>query len=445
MATYPYAADIELAKLRLDLKNPRLATEPDSQRDAFQDLAEAQGPKLLALCRHIVLHGLNPAQPFLVIPDDDNQFIVLDANRRLTALRALEQPDLVSDRFAEAERRQLKHLASTYTPAEDVRCLVFAKRDDADIWIELQHGGESDGAGLVRWSAQQKARHRARKGPNPAHLQILDFVRAGGALSAESARRCDSGTFPVSTLDRALTTPSVRQRLGIDVVGGQVVTHYPKTEVLKGLSKLVDQIGTGDVKVGRLMSVKNRLAYINSYEASELPDPSTRLESAAALSDAPDRPARQADKQKDRRRSNARTKIIPAECSISITPARLNDIYLELKQKLRVDEVPNAAGVLLRVFVELSVDQYMEANAVPMPKNPNLAKKVTAVAEHLEDSGVMTDKDLIPVREAVKAEEKLNLATNLNALIHNRQMTVSGNDLKALWDRLQLFLVSVWA
>jgi hypothetical protein len=444
MATYPYAADLELAKLRLDLKNPRLATEPDSQRDAFKELAEAQGTKLLALCTHIAHHGLNPVQPFLVIPDDDNQFIVLDGNRRLTALRALEQPDLISDRFGESERRQLRRLASIFTPPEEVPCVVFAKRDDADVWIELQHGGESDGAGLVGWSAQQKARHKARKGPNPPHLQILDFVRMGGTLSTESARRCDNGTFPVSTLDRALTTPGVRERLGIDVIAGQVVTYYPKTEVLKGLSKLVDEIGTGGVKVGALMTVDNRLAYISSYKASELPDPTTRLESAEALSDAPDRPARQAEKQKERRRSNARTKVIPAECSIAINAARLNDIYLELKHKLRVDEVPNAAGVLLRVFVELSVDQYVESNAVPIPKNPNLANKVIAVADHLQASGTMSDKELIPVREAVKPEDKLNLATNLNALVHSRQMTVSGNDLKALWDRLQLFLVSVW-
>ena len=445
MATYPYAADIELARLRLDLKNPRLATEPDSQRDAFRELAEAQGPKLLALCRHIARHGLNPGQPFLVIPDDDSQFIVLDANRRLTALRALEQPDLISDRLGGSERRQLRQVATTYTPAEDVRCVVFAKRDDADIWIELQHEGESEGAGLVGWSAQQKARHRARRGTNPPHLQILDFVRAGGALSPETVRRCDAGTFPVSTLDRALTTPRVRERLGIDVVARQVVTNYPKAEVLKSLSKLIDEIGTGAVKVGRLMSVGNRIAYINSYKDDNLPDPSTRLESAEALSDAPDRAARHAGKQKERQRSNARTHLIPGDCSITITPARLNDIYLELKRKLRVDEVPNAAGVLLRVFLELSVDEYIDAHTVSLPKNPDLAKKVSVVADHLEASGVMSDKDLMPVREAVKTEDRLNLATNLNALIHNRHMTVSGNDLKALWDRLQLFLVSLWA
>src|SRR5260370_12952905 len=101
MTKYPYTADIELAKLRLDLRNRSLPEEPDSQREAFAEMADVQKGKLLALCKHIARYGLSPAQRFIVIPDDDNQFIVLDANRRLTALRALEQPELVKGQFTD--------------------------------------------------------------------------------------------------------------------------------------------------------------------------------------------------------------------------------------------------------------------------------------------------------------------------------------------------------
>ena len=53
MTKYPYTADIEVAKLRLDLRNPRLPDEPDSQREAFEHMSDVQGSKLLALCKHI--------------------------------------------------------------------------------------------------------------------------------------------------------------------------------------------------------------------------------------------------------------------------------------------------------------------------------------------------------------------------------------------------------
>jgi len=448
MTTYPYTADIEVAKLRLDLRNPRLPDEPDSQREAFEQMADVQGGKFLALCKHIAHHGLSPTQRFIVIPDDDNQFIVLDANRRLTALRALEQPDLVQAQLTEAEMKQLKQLADSFEPSEDVPCVVFARREDADVWVELLHEGESDGAGLVAWSAQQKTRHRARSGTKAVHLQVLEFVRNEGAPSPETVRRYDRGTYPVSTLERALTTPHVRQQLGIELADGQVQTRFPKSEVLKGLTKLVDEIGSGTVKVAQFMTVADRVAYVDRFKDEQLPDPRSRADTAAPLNQAPEKPpekqATGKGRDKDKQHSTARSKLIPAEFTISIGTPRLNDIYVELKRKLRVDEVPNAAGILLRVFLELSVDEFIERNDVMLPKDKTLANKVAAVADYMEAQGIMTNKQALPVREAVKSDDRLTLATNLNALVHNRDMTVSGNDLKAIWTRLAPFVEKLW-
>jgi hypothetical protein len=445
MPRYPYVADIELSKLRLDLRNPRIPDEPDSQRQAFEEMAEVQGAKLLALCKHIAQHGLSPAQRFIVIPDDDNQFIVLDANRRLTAVRALEQPDLVSGRLTEGEMKQLRQLAEDFEPPEDVSCVVFATREDADVWIELLHEGESEGAGLVPWSAQQKTRHRARLGTKAHHLQVLDFVAKEAPLSNETVRRYDRGKYPVSTLERALTTPHVRSTLGIEYSDGEVVTNYPKTEVLKGLAKLVDEIGAGKVKVDKFMTVADRTRYIDRFKDAELPDPSTRMDTFAPLDEAPEKARDKHGAKKEKRSSATRSKLIPSDFMLSIGPARINDIYLELKRKLRVDDVPNAVGVLLRVFLELSVDEYIATQAVTKPKDDQLAKKVAAVVDYMEQKGLMTKKQAVPIREAVKSDDKVNLATNLNALIHNRDMAVGGNDLKALWTRIGPFFQKLWA
>jgi hypothetical protein len=447
MPKYPYPDDIEVSKLRLDLRNPRLPNTPDSQREAYGQMAEGQGPKLLVMAKHIARHGLNPAQRFIVIPDDDSQYIVLDANRRLAVLRALEQPDLIKGRVDESVLKQLKQLSENFEPPDDVPCIVFAKREDADHWIELIHQGESEGAGLVEWSAQQKGRHRARSDKKSVQLQVLDFVRSQGSLSADAMKRIDRGTYPVSTLERALTTPYVRERLGIDVAGGEVVTDYPKPEVLKGLTRLVDEIGTGVVKVAQFMSVTDRRRYVDRFKAGDLPDPDARMEAATVLDQAPDKGQAKAvsNRGKDNKQSNKRTKLIPPEFSVAIDSPRLNDIYLELKRKLRVDDVPNATGALLRVFVELSVDNYIERLRVPVPqKDRTLANKVIAVVDYMVQHETLTDKQAVPVREAVKSGDKVSLVTNLNALIHNPDMTVSGNDLKALWNRLQTFSGRLW-
>ena len=145
-----------------------------------------------------------------------------------------EQPDLVQGQFNETEMKLLKQLADTYEPPEDVPCVVFSKREDADVWVELLHEGESDGAGLVAWSAQQKSRHRARSGTKAVHLQVLEFVRNGGSLSPDTVKRYDRGTYPVSTLERALTTPHVRQKLGIELEDGPGSDEISKVRSSQG-------------------------------------------------------------------------------------------------------------------------------------------------------------------------------------------------------------------
>jgi hypothetical protein len=407
-------------------------------------MSEVQGPKLLALCKHIGKHGLNPAQRFIVIPDDENQYIVLDGNRRLTALKVLENPEIAAHRVSETELRQLKQFAATYAPLDAAPCAVFKRREDTDTWIELIHLGESEGAGSVPWGSQQKARHKARSGTKDPHLQVLEFVFDQGKVSPESVETYQRGRYPVSTLDRALTTPYVREQLGIDMVNGQVVTRYPKSEVLKGLTRLVDEIGTGAVKVKNFMSSADRVGYIDGFKDTELPAHSTQGDNSAPLSDAPDKPKSSPAPNKDRRGSTARAKLIPTPFSITIPVDRINDIYRELKRKLPVDNVPNATGVLFRVFLELSIDEYIARHRIKPAKRDTLANKAEAVVSYMEGQGILSKKALMTVRESVQSETKLTIPTNLNALMHNRQMAVSGNDLKFLWTRLEHFIQALW-
>jgi len=98
------------------------------------------------------------------------------------------------------------------------------------------------------------------------------------------------------------------------------------------------------------------------------------------------------------------------------------------------------------VFIELSVDDYIARNKFIVKfRDPNLQNKASSVLDHMETAGVLTEKDLVPVREALKDPANVTLPTNLNAFVHNPRMTPSGNDLKAIWDRLAHFVEALWA
>ena len=445
MVALPISEDIEVPRLRFDLHNPRFPGRPDSQREAFEEMARDQKVKLLGLARHVAQYGLSPAQKFIVIPDDGNSYIVLDANRRLAALKVLDQPDLMQEFLTDPQLAQLRTLASTYEPPEDVACVVFARREDATTWIELMHEGQGDGFGLVEWTAQQKARHRARDGAKEPHMQVLEFVMKEGKVSARTAERSHKGQYPVSTLQRALTTPQVREKLGIEIVAGRVMTDYPKPEVLKGLTTLVDEIGNGTVKVADFMKKEDRAAYVAKLKEDQLPDPATRTETQTPLEEAPDKAPRKKADSTEKKPSTARTKLIPRDVSLTISKTRINDIYHELKGKLNVSDVPNAAAVLLRVFVEFSIDNYIERNAIAVSfKDPNFQNKMTACCDWMEANKVLTTKQLIPVRQTLKDPLNLTLPTNLNAYVHNPDMIPTATDLKAIWDRLDPFIRKLW-
>lgn len=461
---YPYEEDIPVTQLRVDLKNPRLPEVPDSQLDAFKMMASAvPEDKLIALASHIVQYnGLNPAQRFIVMPDEEDRFVVLDGNRRLTAIRALENPEVVLDKLSELAGRQMKRLAEEYkaNPIVDASCTVFEDRDHADPWVELIHWGESSGAGTVRWSGQQRARHQTRKSGKPYHLQVLDYVAEHGDLSTETIQKIKEGKYPVSSLQRILNTPYVRARLGIDFKDGRVLTHYPKLEVLKGLSKIVDDFGSGRRTVTDIKRLEHRQKYINSFSSDELPDPDAVSEEPRFLEDALEEKSapnpksddkgqegkNQEEGGKERPHSSARQKLIPTNFKLDIDTPRINDIYIELKRRMKVREVPNAVAVSLRVFLELSVDEYLNRHKIQTRAGDweKLHKKVEMVAKHMEEKGVMTKTQLEPIRRAVSRDTDPNSIRTLHGYVHKRHFSPGPDDLKATWDTLQFFFKQLW-
>jgi hypothetical protein len=83
-----------VASLHLDAKNPRLGRETSARapREIIQYLFEHD--KALDVAESIVARGYFPNEPLLAIKEN-NQFVVVEGNRRLAALKALREPGLL--------------------------------------------------------------------------------------------------------------------------------------------------------------------------------------------------------------------------------------------------------------------------------------------------------------------------------------------------------------
>jgi hypothetical protein len=158
----PEIVDIPLADLLLDVENPRLIETQQTQQDTARELAARQGEALLRLAQDIVEHGTDPTTLVAVVPTGDRhkRYQVVEGNRRVLALRALESPSLVASAFTSSRNRKLASLAKRYAaqPIDRVTCVLFSSEDEARHWVELRHTGQNLGAGLVEWGAEEKDR-----------------------------------------------------------------------------------------------------------------------------------------------------------------------------------------------------------------------------------------------------------------------------------------------
>ncbi|MEM1126638.1 MAG: hypothetical protein AAGI71_08305 [Bacteroidota bacterium] len=446
MSNLPTLEVLDVHQLLLDVENPRLPAHTPDQPSTIQAMAKTQGRNLVGMADHLLEHGPSPADLPIVMPEKNGTFVVLDGNRRLTALKALENPSLIDGAVSSYVLKQIKDKAKVYAknPVDSMRCYVVANRTEADPWIQNRHRGLRGGSGLDEWDGYVAARYDALTGDKSVALQIIDFVTGQSKLSEKALERIRLGNFPVTTLERIVKTPYVRKKLGFDIQKDEVSTKLPNNEVVKGLARIVEDVGSGDITVTDVKKLDQRIKYVDGFVSEDLPDLSKATGKSRPVDDEPPVPKRKRPKPKPR----TRTMLIPSDLSISVSQHRIQAIAEEL-QSLNADKHPNAAAVMMRVLIELSLDHYLEHTvgwSEQKVDGSKLAQKLTAAANHLKQVGVMTDQQLAPVKKAAAGQTLLAASIRtLHGYVHNRYFSAVASELKTAWDDLQTFMTKIWS
>jgi hypothetical protein len=445
----PEIDEIPVASLLLDPRNARLGEEQSSQQAIYIALAKQQGKRLVKLAEDIVNNGLDPTTLPAVVPTPDRlkRYRVIEGNRRILAVKALETPSIVTAALSPPDRKRLVELAVKYAdkPIEAVRCVLFDNEADADHWITLRHTGVNEGAGLVEWDPNEQDRYLARTGARQPSGQVVDFVN--------KVRGTKSGSGIITNLKRLIGTPEVREALGIELINNSktVVSHYPAEEVVKGLARVVDDLEEGVVKVKDLYEKPDRVEYIKKFTRKDLPTKSKRLAVPVTLDDLATgnkAPTSTPTKRPSKRpKPTIRSSVIPRDSKVNPTPPRINAIYNELLQ-LNVDQYPNACAVLLRVFVELSVDHEIaqaklmtEAQRLKAP----LAKRMKDVATHLEQNKRIGTQIRKAIEKIANTQAVIAASTTtFNQYVHNPYVHPKPSELRTAWDELQPFMEKLW-
>jgi len=148
------SVDLKLGDLLFDDHNPRLPEEltnrtPDS---LLADIAAEYHP--IEIARSISAHGYFPSEPLIVI-QSGNKYIAVEGNRRLAALRLLQNPaDAARLNLADAE--EWAEIAEGAQLPKDIPCILAPSRKQVAPIIGYRHI-----SGIEPWDPWAKARFLA--------------------------------------------------------------------------------------------------------------------------------------------------------------------------------------------------------------------------------------------------------------------------------------------
>ncbi len=444
----PTKRSIPLNNLLIDLQNPRYDLRIN-QREALTTIAHDQGMKLVNLAEDIVDRGLNPSDLPMVTPaDQPDLFVVLEGNRRVAALKLLCSLSLINSLgLSQTLLKRYKNLqerAQGSLPTE-LECVVLS-REDANDWIRLKHTGENEGVGVVSWDGRARQRFR---GTSPA-LQAIELVESRNYLDDETKARLPK--IAITNIERILGTPDARALLGVDVKNDKLILNPPEDDALGRLAAVVEDVAQRRVRVTALDTKEQRVAYARRVASLPIPRPKTPT-AGSQPAPLPLSGSRAAAHIAAQRRT-----LIPKQFKVRIPQTRVNRIFAEL-QKLNIDSYVNSCAVLLRVFVELSVDDYAHRHRLslkvitkakkstkgPFPaRDMTLREKLKSVASSLETRGACTKAELHGVRTLISNREHVISVDTLHAYVHNKDYNPTPADLKANWDNIQLFIERLW-
>jgi transcriptional regulator of met regulon len=422
--------NIEIPKLIVSPENYRF--DPvDNQNEAIDLMLEEKGDEIINLAKHIYEKGLDKARDSRVLEIKKDLFLVLDGNRRATAIKCLENPSIVK---SESLRNKfLKILKSPGSVPSEVNCFVYANEGEAAEWIKLDHTGKNAGVGQDPWEPAGKERFDYKFGGkvSPA-MQILRLFQQ------ETKKGIDTKALKISTVNRIISNPESRSYLGLDVRAGNVVLTSAKGEVLSRLDTLFNKIIVDDVAVKEVYHVPDSIKFMRDLFGDK-PKVLPKMIAVSATGTTKNANALIRSLPK----TSSRNTLIPKTCILRIHETKINNIYHELRE-LPLDGATNAVGVLFRVFLETNLDYYADKHGITFGPKIKLAGKIASVTSSLEKSKAATEKQLTNIRHVTNKGTSILSIDNFHEYVHSFKTQPVPVDLIYKWDNLQEFFEILW-
>lgn len=456
-----------VASLHLDAKNPRLGLETalGAPREIIQYLFEHD--KTIDIADSIATRGFFPNEALLAIKEG-GRTVVVEGNRRLAALKALREPGLLEGAHERKVARLSRRITDLQSIAE-VPVTVAPHRRATD----RQLAGRHIGTPVRAWTAENRASFILEKleegyendelrdelGFTLADIQkarqtraIAEMARSLDLPEEVSAKLENPRARIFTTIERVFDSPVGRDFFKVERdpehgLRGQTT----KGEFIRGFTKFVIEVALGNVDSRMLNKQTDIEKYFEEWDAKDRPQkkrgsffPSDIIQGKSVAS-----PSRKSETKTAPKKSQQISKtVLPRDFKIRHGNERLIDIRSELI-KIKREECPNAGAVLLRVFFELAVMNYLERTGrlqeiikklgrkgkLPhgTPKMGQLVPEITRIAKkHLSASEAKS------VEKAIRYDAAAPFTlSDLNAFVHQASDPPGAREIWQFWIRTE--------
>ncbi|AQX87852.1 MULTISPECIES: ParB/Srx family N-terminal domain-containing protein [Elizabethkingia] len=428
---------ILVTSLRLDYENPRLTQfgSKPSQLEIMEYLIENE--KILELAKSIIQKSyfLNE-QP--IVTKENNKFVVLEGNRRVTACKILINPDLIKNTLV---RNQVKKLVKNFDLEIIKKLEVFISPDraSADQMIVNRHTG---GSVVERWDKTKQDRfifNRFNDGESIDEL-ALKFTPLTKADIKKSLKRyntfneikkldledkyekvlLEETKFSMTNVERVYDSKHGKFFLGIDFNedNGKLIKLLPRDEFIKRLSYIVEQVIDGKINSRTLNTENQKQKYFdsllksNNFDATIPLSEENNYEEVEEVEELPDKTEENDDKP-NRIKKSSSVKLFNSNIHLVTGIKRIDKIFEELKD-LNLKKHTNAIAVLTRCYLDMLTYQFLknhggiveikkEKGQAIQEENNKLIEKVTS----FYSSKINYDLD-DSFKEELKKQLKLN-------------------------------------
>jgi hypothetical protein len=444
--------ELTIDELLLDEENPRLGAV-SSQSEALDALLKLNQSHFRNLMLSIKRNGLDPGDSLYVIEGDDPEdFVVLDGNRRLSALKVLAQPDLLDGTEASSStKKSLLRAADGFDreTVEPIRCVKFDDRASAYDWIYRRHTGDMDGEGRIQWGRTEIQRFTGDR----SVLDVIDFVGRNADYTDEEWEQTKETieSRKSSNIGRLLDSAAGKKHLGISVSNdgdGKTPLLSANPEWALGvLKRIIEDVRDGVVDSRSHNTASDIEEYFESLPKELQPPKGKRpapkpfrdisLKSSPSGGTSTPRP-----KPKTKAAPRTRSTLAPKKLTFQHPPSEKGKQLLREATAIDPKKLPVSSAAVLRAFIELTVEDYMDNARLQKSGQKNdgkpfelsLSQKSEAVIQHMTKNKIASNSDLREFRKGVAASNAPASIQSLHAFVHNKYAMPTPEAVRAGWD-----------